>query len=88
MLAFKQCRGKVHPKTFEVFFLSTNPIFENIQINTQLQNSTKKLSEVFSNKYENKLDNIWETTEKESSHLDLYFKTYSQSKYSQILFLK
>ena len=35
----------------------------------------------FSNKYENKLDNIWETTEKESSHLDLYLKSYSQSKF-------
>ena len=35
MLAFKLWRGRVHSKTFESFLLSpTNPIFENIQINT------------------------------------------------------
>ena len=48
----------------------------------------KKLFGKFSNKYENKLGRIRETTEKESNHLDLYLKIYGQSKFSQILFFK
>ena len=59
MLAFKLWRGRVQSKTFESFFFSLqNPIFENIELKHSFQNSAKKLSEFFSNKSENKLDNI------------------------------
>lgn len=34
-----------------------------------------------------KLDEIWEITEKESTYLKLYFKSYKKSKLGQILFL-
>ena len=58
MLALSVWRGRVHLKTLESFLLSQIPILKNIQINTQLENSTKSRLENFSNKYKNKLENI------------------------------
>ena len=87
MLALSVWRGRVHLKTLESFLLSQIPILKNIQINTQLENSTKSRLEIFSNKYKNKLENIWRTAEKESTHLELYFKRYDQSKIGQNLIL-
>ena len=58
MLAFKVRKGGVHHKTFESLLPSPIPIFENILINTQFKNSTKSFLKIFSNKFENKLDEI------------------------------
>ena len=60
MLAFKLWGGRVHPKTFESFLLSPKILFKFFELIHSFKNSTKKLSEFFSNKSENKLDNIWE----------------------------
>ena len=87
MLALSGWRGRVHLRTFESFLFSKIPISRNIQINTQLKNSIKSRLEIFSNKYENKLEKILKTTEKESTHLELYFKRYDQSKTGSNLFL-
>ena len=60
MLAFKVQKGGVHHKFFESLLLSSFPILKNIRINTQYKNSTKSCLGKFSNKYENKLDEISE----------------------------
>ena len=54
-----------------------------MKLTHSFQTTQKKLFGKFSNKYENKLDKILETTEKESSQKDLYFKSYRQSKFGQ-----
>ena len=84
MLAFKLWRGRVHSKTFESFLLPLhNPILNKFELTHTFKTVQKSCLENFQINMKNKLDNIWETTEKESSHLDLYLKSYSQSKFSQ-----
>ena len=81
MLAFKVWRGEVLSKTFESFLLSpTNPILNKFGLTHTLK-IVQKVDWKILKKYETKLDNIWGTTEKESSHLDLYLKSYSQLKF-------
>jgi hypothetical protein len=78
MLAFQEHVGGV--LFFEICFHLQNPILRKFKSIHNFKNSTKKLFRKFSNKYENKLDRIWGTIEKESSQMDLYLKSYSQSK--------
>ena len=58
MLAFNVWKGRMHSKTFESFLLSPKILFKFFELIHSLKNSTKKLSEFFSNKSGNKLDNI------------------------------
>ena len=49
-----------NPKLLKVFFSLQKSYLRKFEINTYFQNSTKKLLGKFWNKYENKLDEIWE----------------------------